>query len=539
MRDEFDYVIVGAGSAGCCLAGRLAAAGADRICLIEAGPDDRSWRIRTPAALVKLMRDPRHNWLYSTVPQPELGDRELAVPRGKTLGGSSAINSMVYIRGRPTDYDRWVALGCSGWGWDSALAYFKRSENNLRIKNELHGDSGPLIVSDLPSPHPLCRRWIAAGETIGLTHNDDFNGVSQEGLGVYQVTMQNGRRVSSAHAFLGARDSDNLTILTKAEAVRIEFDGNSASKLWVRSDGQLRILGVRKELLLCGGAIGSPALLLASGVGPQDALDATGTPAVRIVDGVGRNLQEHVSIGVSAISNAGRGLSLATLPGIALAPFEYLVRHTGPMTTNHVEAGGFARTDEALDEPDVQFHVIPARVAMGSKGITWGRGYYADVCLLKPRSRGRLTLERSNAGLTPAIDFAALGHAEDRERIVAAFRLLRRILDSAPFRELKAVEESPGPAVRSHEAILDYCRRLLGTAYHPVGTCRMGTSDDPASVVDPELRVVGFENMRVVDASVMPEIVAGNTNAPTIMIAERAADLILGRAAVSEPSASR
>ena len=530
MDSEFDYVIIGGGSAGCVLAGRLSEDPTVSVCLVEAGPPDTSWRVRTPVALVNLMRNPRYNWMYKTAPQQNLDDRSLGVPRGKTLGGSSAINSMVYIRGRASDYNRWTELGCDGWDWDSVLPRFKSAENNQRIHNELHGNSGPLIVSDLPSPHPLCQTWIEAGEAVGIPANDDFNGRTQEGLGVYQVTMKNGRRWSSANAYLhGATGRDNLTVLTGVEAERIEFEGHKATGIRVRQHGESQAIHVRKELLLSAGAIGSPALLLASGIGPKADLIRLGIDVVRALDGVGENLQEHVSIGISEVSSAGRGLSIQTLLPIAFSPLQYLFGGKGLMSTNHVEAGGFARTDPALTEPDVQFHMIPARVGVESKGIVWGRGYFADVCLLKPASRGRLTIKKNGSGFLPHIDFKALGHEGDRDRIIAAFKLLRSIMNSKPMQALGPFEESPGADVQSDDAILAHCRKRLGTAYHPVGTCRMGATDDPRSVVDPDLRVIGLDNVRIVDASVMPEIIAGNTNAPTMMIGETAAAKIKGQ----------
>lgn len=527
MDKHYDYVIVGGGSAGCALAGRLSEDPSVSVCLLEAGPHDRNWRVRTPVALVNLMRNPRYNWMYATTPQAQLNDRCLDVPRGKTLGGSSSINSMVYIRGRASDYDAWAALGCDGWDWQSVLPYFKQSEKNLRIDNELHGTAGPLIVGDLPSPHPLCDRWIAAGEVVGIPHNDDFNGASQEGLGVFQVTMHKGRRWSSANAFLEpAYSRRNLTVITGAEVRKIEFNGRKATGVSLLHNGKAATIGVAEELLLSAGSVGSPSLLLASGVGPASELETLGIPVTNALDGVGRNLQEHVSIGISAVANAGRGLSLATLPSIAISPLQYWLQGSGLMSTNHVEAGGFARTDKGLVEPDVQFHMIPARVGVESKGIVWGRGYFADACLLKPASRGRLTLRKSDAGFEPAIDFDALGSAADRKNIVAAFRLLRSIMDAEPLAELQPFEESPGVDVQSDDEILEHCRRRLGTAYHPVGTCRMGPDGDAGSVVDPRLRVIGLDNVRVADASIMPEIVAGNTNAPTIMIGEIAAALV-------------
>ena len=530
LETEFDYVIIGGGSAGCVLAGRLSEDPTVSVCLVEAGPPDTSWRVRTPVALVNLMRNPRYNWMYETAPQKNLDNRTLGVPRGKTLGGSSAINSMVYIRGRASDYNRWTELGCDGWDWDSVLPRFTSAENNQRIHNELHGNSGPLIVSDLPSPHPLCQTWIEAGETVGIPANDDFNGPTQEGLGIYQVTMQNGRRWSSANAYLhAATGRDNLTVLTGAAAEKIELNGRKATAVCIRRGDATHAIRVRKELLLSAGAIGSPALLLASGIGPERDLARLGIDVVCPLEGVGENLQEHVSIGISAASNAGRGLSLPTLLPIAVSPLQYFLGGKGLMSTNHVEAGGFARTDPALTEPDVQFHMIPARVGVESKGIVWGRGYFADACILKPESRGRLTIRKNGRIFVPHIDFNALGHETDRTRIVAAFRLLRSIMNSAPLQSSGPVEESPGKHVQSDEDILAHCRKRLGTAYHPVGTCRMGAADDPHAVVDPNLRVIGLENVRVVDASIMPEIIAGNTNAPTMMIGDIAAAKIKGQ----------
>ncbi len=531
MAQQFDYVVIGAGSAGCCLAARLSESGKHSVCLIEAGPVDSNWRIKTPVALVNLMRNPRFNWMYSSAPQEQLQGRQLAVPRGKTLGGSSAINSMVYIRGRPSDYDNWARLGCEGWDWESVLPYFRRAEKNLVIRDKLHGDSGPLIVSDLPSPHPLCKRWVSAGISAGIPYNRDFNGMTQDGLGTYQVTMFKGRRCSSANAYLEpAKRRDNLAIMTDSEALRINCDQRDARSVTIEQAGQSQHIGVRKELLLCAGSIGSPALLMASGIGPEDNLQQLGIRPVHVLSGVGRNLQEHPSIGISTVARAGRGLSLATLPAIAWSPIEYWLSGTGLFSTNHVEAGGFARTQPDLTEPDIQFHMIPARVGVESKGIVWGRGYFADACLLRPKSRGRLTVRRSEDRFEPHIDYALLSHPDDRERIVDAFQLLRTIMNSEPFQELDAFEESPGKEVRSREEIFEHCKRRLGTAYHPVGTCRMGSPSAETSVVDPDLKVLGLNNVRVVDASVMPEIIGGNTNAPTIMLAERASDLILSEA---------
>ena len=340
--------------------------------------------------------------------------------------------------------------------------------------------------------------------------------------------MRNGRRWSSSDAYLRpALARSNLTVLTDAEVRKIETQSSRANSITVFSAGRERTIRVMSELILCAGAIGSPTLLLASGIGPARELEELNIPVVCDIDRVGKNLQEHVSIGISEICKAGRGLALASLPSIFLSPLRYLLTKDGLMSTNHVEAGGFARTDRSLSEPDVQFHMIPARVGVTSKGIVWGRGYFADVCLLQPRSRGAVTLRRSGNGFAPSIDFNVLADADDRSRIVAAFRVLRQILKAEPLANHNPVEESPGINLQSDEEIFEHCISRLGTAYHPAGTCRMGPADSADSVVDPELRLLGMKNIRIADASIMPQLIAGNTNAPTIMIAEYAADKIL------------
>ena len=523
-QTRFDYVVVGAGSAGCCLARRLSESGQHSVCLIEAGPSNANWRVSTPVALVNLMGNPRFNWMLESTPQPQLNGRRLSVPRGKTLGGSSSINSMVYIRGRPGDYDNWAAAGCAGWDWNSVLPYFRKSEKNLTHSGELHGDAGPLIVGELPSPHPLCESWAQAGEQAGIGRSRDFNGESQEGLGTYQVTMNRGRRWSSADAFLRSAP-ENLTVMTGAEVERIAFTGNRADAVLLAGD--LGRIEVSRELVLSAGAVGSPSLLLASGVGPGAELSELGIDVVADVPGMGDNLQEHPAMNIFLKAKGGRGLSLANLPSMVWAPFQYLLNGSGLFSTNHVEAGGFARTRPELDHPDVQFHMIPARVGVDSKGVVWGRGFYADVCVLKPKSRGRLWLEKDNGRLVPRIDYNALSHPDDREGLIDGFLTLRKIVGSPALQQYLPQELSPGPGVQSREEILEACRQRVGTAYHPVGTCRMGSLENPESVVNPRLQVRDLENVRVADASIMPEIVAGNTNAPTIMLAEKASDLIL------------
>lgn len=530
----FDYVIVGGGSAGSVLAGRLSEDPSVRVCLIEAGPSDNDPRIRIPLGVVTLMGHPTFDWRFQSEPHDHLGGKQVSIPRGKTLGGSGSINSMVYIRGRASDYDAWARDGCRGWDWRSVLPHFIRHENNSRLgKDPLHGDSGPLHVEDLPSPNPMVERLVAAAAAEGIEANDDFNGTRQEGFGNYQVTMRNGRRWSPADAFLrDARKRDNLTVLTRTCADRIEFDNRRATGLRALSNGERLSIRINRELLLAAGAIGSPAILLRSGVGPGAHLASLNIPVIHDSACVGKNLHDHPAVGMHyGGGNHGYAMSFATLGQNLLAPFRYAMKQSGLFASNTVEAGGFARTVESLDEPDVQFHFIPARVGHAGKMITWGRGYYSDVCLLKPASRGRLQLHTVDPLDAPRIDLNLLSEESDRQAMLRGAKLLRRILSQPSLKTGDATELVPGETVRTDEALVDYIQARLGTAYHPVGTCRMGDSRDDRSVVDPELMVIGLDNVRVADASIMPEIVAGNTNAPTMMIADKAADFIRARRA--------
>ena len=529
---NFDYVVVGGGSAGCCLAGRLSEDPDKSVCLIEAGPPDNDPRIKIPLALINLIGNQKFDWCYESAPHAHMNGRTVSVPRGKILGGSGSINSMVYIRGRPSDYDAWARQGCSGWDWESVLPYFIEAESNRRLADDpLHGGDGPLIVEDLRSPDPMLEQYIAAGASVGIPENRDFNGATQEGIGAYQATMNKGRRWSAADAYLRpALGRKNLRVITNAEVESIEFEGKIARHISLRRGGERELIRINEKLILCGGSIGTPALLLRSGVGPPDHLQDLQIPLSHDLPGVGENLHDHPAIAAHYEGgNRGRGLSFATLTGLAAAPFEYLLARRGIFASNLVEGGGFAKTDSSLTEPDVQFHFIPSKIGHIGAKITWGRGYYGDVCLLKPASRGRLRLASANIDDDPIIDLNMLSNDEDRQSLLRGLKLMRRMLSSPALTDSGASEVVPGPAVQSDDELLEFISELLGTAYHPVGTCRMGDPADPMTVVDSNLRVIGLDNVLIADASVMPEVVAGNTNAPTMMIAEVAASRIRAR----------
>ena len=525
---EFDYVVAGAGSAGCALASRLSENPVVTVCLLEAGPKDSSPIFRIPLGVMKLMGNSRYDWGYRSAPHAHLADRVVSVPRGKALGGSGSINSMVYIRGRASDYDAWAAAGCDGWDWKSVLPYFKRSENNLNLgDDELHGDAGPLHVADLPSPHRMIESFVAAGNACGVPANRDFNGVTQEGVGAFQTTMQNGRRCSPADAYLKpAMHRSNLVVMTDTSVDRVLFDGRRATGVDAVARGTSIRIAARREVVLSAGAIGSPSILLRSGVGPADHLSDLGIDVV-VDRPVGRNLHDHPAVGIHyGGGNLGYALSLATMAENVLAPLRYVLQRKGLLASNTVEAGGFARTRSDLAEPDVQFHFIPARLGHEGSAVVWGRGYYGDACVLKPRSRGKLELASTDLHDAPHIDLNLLDDEADYDTLVRGLALVRRILADPNVRTDDATELVPGANVQDESQIRDFIRSRLGTAYHPVGSCRMGAADDPRSVVDPDLKVVGIEGLRVVDASIMPEIVAGNTNAPAMMIGEVAADRI-------------
>ena len=409
-------------------------------------------------------------------------NQSIPIPRGKTLGGSSSINSMVYIRGRASDYDRWSELGCGDWGWQAVLPYFKRSEQNIRLGSDpLHGDSGPLYVEDLPSPHSLCNVLTKAGAEVGIPSNNDFNGEIQEGLGTYQLNMHNGSRWSSADAFLRpVTKRPNLKVITKADVRSINFNNKRAESITIKKGNKLENITVNNELILCAGAIGSPTLLLQSGIGPGTRLQDLGINVIHELSGVGENLHDHPAIAMHFSAAAvGYGISFGTLAANLVAPFEYLFKRRGMLSSNSVEAGGFARSTNKITEPDIQFHFIPARVGHQGSPIVWGRGYYSDVCLLKPKSRGRLWLTNIDGEYQPQIDPNLLADSDDKKTLFNGFKILRQILTASPFKKFNPSEIFPGDDVTTDADIADYVLSHLGTAYHPVGTCRMGSKNDP------------------------------------------------------------
>jgi choline dehydrogenase len=529
----YDYVIVGAGSAGCVLASRLTENPDSRVLILEAGPPDDAREIQIPAAVNMLFKT-TYDWDYQTVPQQRAGGRAIYWPRGRVLGGSSSINAMIYIRGNRYDYDTWRDdYGCAGWGYTDLIPYFLRAENNSRGESAFHGASGPLSVQDLRYKSSLTGAFVAAARGCGQVANDDFNGLHQDGVGYYQVTQQGGRRWSAADAYLHpAAARPNLTIVTDALVTGIEIEGGRAVGVRYLQRGVEEFARAEAEVLLAAGAVGSPQLLMLSGVGPADHLREHDIPVMADNPGVGANLSDHPVVSAMWGTPRSRGIWERSVPANLV---RWQLTHSGPLATNLAEAGGFARTSPELPAPDIQWHVLP--VPYQNFGLTDPalRALSVLITLVAVGSRGRITLRSSDPRHKPVIDPAYLSDMGDLDPLLTAIGMVREFAAARPMSKLCKFELAPGSELRTEGELVEWIRSQITTIYHPVGTCAMGGDSKLAaskltSVVDTDLRVRGIERLRVVDASVMPTVPRGNTNAPTIAIAERAADLISGRA---------
>jgi len=534
-QNTFDYIVVGGGSAGCAAAARLSAQSDCTVCLIEAGPADRSPLIHMPLGLVGLIGSPKVNWCFNTEPETQLNGRRLFWPRGKTLGGSSSINAMVYIRGHAKDYDDWATQNGNEWSYSSLLKLFKEHEDNVRGASPFHGQGGPLSVSDVREPNPLAATFIEAGKQAGIPGNQDFNGATQEGVGFYQVTQKSGRRWSSARAFLGqAEGRHNLTVLTAARATKVIMEAKRAVGVEVYREGQRQLLRATREVILCGGAVNSPHLLLLSGIGPKETLLKHGIPLVHELPGVGQNLQDHLDMTVMVRDRSKQaiGLALSFIPRAVIGLFRYLFGRRGFLSSNVSESGGFVKLHPSSERPELQLHFLPTFLKDHGRKLVAGYGCTLHVCQLRPKSRGFIGLKSADPLADPLIQPNYLSHPDDAKELVEGVKLARRIFATPAFKNVNGGETEPGAAVQTDADILADIRSRAETIYHPVGTCKMGS--DAMAVVDNRLRVHGVEGLRVADASIMPTLIGGNTNAPCMVIGEQAARMALAEPAMSK-----
>lgn len=533
MNESFDYIVVGAGSAGCVLADRLSADGRYSVCVLEAGPGKGSFTISTPGAFAAHMFLKTYNWAFNARPDQKLrGGQPLFTPRGKGLGGSSSINGMLYVRGQKEDYDEWQALGNEGWGYRDMLPYFIRSEHHETLAGTpYHGKGGNLHISAPESAeYPMSEAFVDAARQAGFVYSSDFNGANQEGVGYFHLNIKNGRRFGAADAYLKpAMNRQNLTVLTDAHVKKVVFEGKRAVAVELRYKGQDRVLRADREIILSGGAINSPQLLQLSGIGEREALESLGIRCLHELPGVGKNLQEHVDACVLVSSRKNNGFTASVLGLLKMLPdtIRYMVNKQGKLAKSITEAGGFIRSRETLDRPDVQLHMLPLLFDDSGRNLKLMSkpGYSVHVCVLRPKSTGTVSITSANPFAAPEIDYNFFAEPDDCKVMVDGIHQARRILSAKAFDEYRGEEIHPGSDCQSDEQIIEKVKEKVGLVYHPVGTCKMGT--DRMAVVDPQLRVHGLEGLRVVDASIMPRLISGNTNAPTIAIAEKAADLIL------------